>query len=110
MTVPSSRIDENTLVSRDDRSIWRVVDGRTVCLTLDGEYMVHEFNETATRIWSLLEEPRSVGDIARSICEEYDAPLDRIEKDIAAFLPTLQETGLICVVERAKEPVLDGEM
>jgi hypothetical protein len=59
---------------------------------------IYTFNEVGARIWSLLEQPVSIGTIAAVLAQEYDAPADRIAGDVTELLETLQDRGLIRAV------------
>lgn len=46
------------------------------------------------RIWRLIQEPRTVGDLCQVIVEEYDVDPDCCERDVVAFLQDLLAQGL----------------
>jgi Coenzyme PQQ synthesis protein D (PqqD) len=52
-------------------------------------------NSVGTRIWNLLQEPRSVHEVRDAILEEYDVDPDRCERDLLALLRDLAANGLI---------------
>ena len=47
------------------------------------------------RIWSLIQEPRSVGEIRDILVSEYEVEPDRCESDLIALLQGLADEGLI---------------
>ena len=47
------------------------------------------------RIWSLVQEPRMVGEIQRTITGEYDVEPERCAQDLSALLEKLLAEGLI---------------
>ncbi|MGH9708980.1 MAG: PqqD family protein [Candidatus Acidiferrales bacterium] len=47
------------------------------------------------RIWRLLQQPRSVGEIRDVIVEEYDVTPERAESDLRALLEKLLGEGLV---------------
>ena len=56
---------------------------------------VHLFNETAARIWELLETASSVDDIVATLAEEYEAASpDELRREVQAFLDDLGSKGL----------------
>jgi hypothetical protein len=47
------------------------------------------------RIWSLIEEPRTVNEIRDILSEEYDVEPERCERDLLALLRRLADEGLV---------------
>jgi hypothetical protein len=62
---------------------------------------IFTLNETATRIWTLLEQPATVQGIVDDIVRTFDVTPDRAGRDVAEFLDRLAGAGLI----RMTEPV-----
>ena len=54
-------------------------------------------NEVGTRVWNLLGEPRSVGQLRDALIDEYDVAQSLCEKDLLALLEQLRSEGLIDV-------------
>jgi hypothetical protein len=52
-------------------------------------------NIVGARIWRLIEEQHSVGDIARRIAGEFDIALDRASADVDAFVAALCARGVV---------------
>ena len=77
-SLPFQRMDEETIV----------VDPRT--------REVHLLNETAARIWDLLESPASVEELCEALAEEYDgAPPEALRAEVESFLADLGGKGLL---------------
>jgi hypothetical protein len=47
------------------------------------------------RIWSLIQEPRSVNEIRDILLEEYEVEPERCERDLLGLLRRLAEEGLV---------------
>ena len=47
------------------------------------------------RIWSLIQEPRTVNEIRDILLEEYDVEPERCERDLLALLRRLADEGLV---------------
>lgn len=47
------------------------------------------------RIWRLLQQPRTIGEIRDVIAEEYDATPERVESDLRNLLEKLISEGLV---------------
>lgn len=56
---------------------------------------VHLLNVTATRIWDLLETPRTAAELAVALEEEFDAPAEVLRADVEASLNELGAKGLV---------------
>ncbi len=68
--------------------------GEAVILNcVNGVY--YGLNEVGNSIWTLLQQPRAVTEIAAKIQDEYDVPADVCERDVLALLGKLAEAGLI---------------
>ena len=83
-TLPFQRMDEDAIV----------VDTRT--------REVHLLNETAARIWELLEAASSVDDVVESLAEEYEgASAAKQRHEVESFLSELGAKGLLLRAGRA---------
>ncbi|HVZ75449.1 MAG TPA: HPr-rel-A system PqqD family peptide chaperone [Polyangia bacterium] len=83
-TLPFQRMDEETIV----------VDPRT--------REVHLLNETAARIWDLLEEPASLDQLCEELAEEYEgATPEALRGEVEGFLKDLGGKGLLVARGRA---------
>ena len=56
---------------------------------------VHLLNATATRIWDLLETPRTPDELLATLTEEFDAAPDQLRADLEALLAELASKGLV---------------
>lgn len=52
-------------------------------------------DESGTRFWAVLSEGRTIDEAAGQLAEEYDAPLERLRADAAAFAARLCDAGLL---------------
>ena len=93
---------ETLAISRE--STIRVSEEQVSC-DLDGESAIlnlsngiyYGLDPLGARIWELLQQPRTVGQVKDAILEEYDVGPDVCERDIIALLTHLSEEGLIHV-------------
>ena len=51
------------------------------------------------RIWSLIQQPKAVGDVREAILQEYDVEPDVCERDVIALLEKLVSQGLAEVTD-----------
>ena len=52
-------------------------------------------NDVGARIWSLLQEPRSVKEIRETILREYEVEPERCDQDVLALIKSLAVEELI---------------
>ena len=85
-----------------DEALVRVADGNAACelggeavlLNLDsGTY--HGLNPVGTRVWELLQEPRSVGELRRLLLAEYEVEEAQLQEDLASLLASMEQAGLV---------------
>ncbi len=55
----------------------------------------YELKDVGARFWSLIQEPRSLDDILRTIQSEYDVDAERCERDLMALVADLIRYGLV---------------
>ena len=70
------------------------VDGEIVGLHVE-KGTCYGFNATATRVWSLIETPRTVGELRDSLLEEYEVEPAVCEAELADLLKELEADGLV---------------
>jgi len=79
-------------VSKD--VLFQEVSGETVLLDLAGE-QYFGLDEVGTRIWALLNEGRSVGEMVETLLGEYAVGREQLEADVRELLGALMDAGLI---------------
>ncbi len=77
----------------------RVVAGETLIVPVRAKVgdlsSIYKFNGTGTLIWKLLQEPRTVTEIAAAVAEQYDVELSQAEIDVTGFINEMQSVGLV---------------
>lgn len=63
----------------------------------DGVY--YELNAVGARIWALLEQPRSLQEVAGTVLSEFDVEAEQCEADVLTLAESLVERGLASVVD-----------
>ena len=77
-----------------DEVIFRELDGEAVVLNLDtGIYF--GLDAVCTRIWRLIEERKPLKAVLDTLIDEYEAPPDRLQRDLLAFVERLDNKGLL---------------
>lgn len=87
-------MSEELMVSRREGLVEAEVDGEIVALHVD-KGTCYGFNQTATAVWKLIEQPRPVGEICEALAAEYDVPPEDCRRDVLALLRDLEGDGLI---------------
>lgn len=72
----------------------RAVDGETVLLDRAGG-KVHQFNRTATFIWSRLDGHSSPQDLAAALIEAFEVEPETAGRDVEALLQQFRVLGLL---------------
>jgi hypothetical protein len=52
-------------------------------------------DSVGARVWDLIQQPRTVGDIRDALLEEYEVEADRCEHEVMALLGRLAAEGLV---------------
>jgi hypothetical protein len=86
-------------VAGERQFVMRRIGPETIIVPVAGRVgdleSVYTLNEVATRIWELLESPRTAGEIATLIANDYDASENKLAADLADFLQVLEANGLV---------------
>jgi hypothetical protein len=84
--------DQKVIISPE--VLFQEVSGEIVLLDLASE-SYFGLDEIGARIWALLNEEKSVGQIVEVLLEEYEVDRARLEGDVNELLENLLEAGLI---------------
>lgn len=92
-----ARFDEATRVVVSSDQISAPVHGEVVILGMtDGVY--YGLDAVGRRVWDLMQEPRTLGDIASVLATEFDVTRDRALADLISLAGDLSGHGLIEVI------------
>ncbi len=87
-------IDTHTTVIATEDHVSSDLAGETVILNMqDGTY--YGLNETGTRVWELLGEPRSVEELQHVLLDEYDVSPEQCMDDLLAMLRDMEKHDLV---------------
>jgi len=88
------RLDAHTRVVAARDQVSAELDGEAVILSLaDGVY--YGLNPVGASVWTLLEQPRTVGELRDAVVAEYDVDAPTAEADLRALLADLAARGLV---------------
>ncbi len=82
------------IASRRDGMIEAEVDGELLGLHVEKGFC-YGFNPTATRIWALIETPRTVTQLCETLSEEFEVEPADARPDVEALLEELEREGLV---------------
>ena len=91
-------LDSSTTVVATRDQLSSQLDGEAVILHLPGG-TYYGLDEVGARVWALVQEPRRVGDVCRTLLAEYDVDAARCERAVLALLKELARAGLIETVD-----------
>ena len=74
--------------------LFQEVAGNAALLNLESE-TYFGLDDVGTRMWQAMEQAETLGEAASALAEEYDAPLDEIERDLAKLAVELRSHGLL---------------
>jgi len=85
---------DNVRYRRDARLPSQEIQGQAV-VVVPARRELHEFDETATFLWSALSKDRSVADLVQALCDEFEVDQATAEQDVREFLASLEKKGLV---------------
>ena len=87
----------NTVITRHPDMLSAEIGGEAVMMSIEkGAYF--GLNPVATRIWDLIEQPKSLSELIAVIFGEYDVSVEQCEADVREFTADMIERGLAQVV------------
>ena len=84
----------NLTAQRNAAMLFTDLDDTIVMMDPD-KGMYYELGSVGSRIWTLLETPRSVSDVCDALVEEYDVTPDVCRRDVVSFIEEAGELGII---------------
>lgn len=85
---------EDYIVSRRTELIETEVDGELVALHVD-KGTCYGFNGTATRVWSLIEQPKRFSELKEALLREFDVDPELCARQLTDLLRELEGDGLV---------------
>src|ERR1700676_3090279 len=93
MPMISTLSDRSVVVAAKDQVSCDLAGEAAILNIKSGVY--YGLDPVGARIWSLMQEPRAVEEIQRTITGEYDVEPDRCARDLYGLLEKLLAEGLI---------------
>jgi hypothetical protein len=96
----SKKISFSTKYTPSENVVARDVQGEFIIIPItsgvgDQEDEIFTMNETGRAIWDRLDGKRALKDVVTVLCEEFEAPLEKIEKDVLGLAEELLKRKMI---------------
>jgi len=91
---PDETIDDEMIASRGPNMIAADTGSETVLLDIDSGYFF-QLNRSASRIWGLLEEPRTLGDLCAALEKSFAVDSATCRAEVLEFAADMRDKGLI---------------
>ncbi len=85
--------DRSIVVAAKDQVSCDLAEEAAILNTKNGVY--YGLDPVGARIWTLMQEPRAVSEIQKTIAGEYDVESERCTRDLFGLLEKLLAEGLI---------------
>jgi hypothetical protein len=87
-------VGDEVLLQRREEPLSANLDGETVMLDpAEGAYF--SLGPVGSRVWALLEDPRSVSEVCRLLLDEFDIDRQTCRQEVQAFVDQLLDANLI---------------
>ena len=86
------KLDINVEISSN--VLLQEVDDETILLNMESEEYF-SLNEIGTIFYELLQEHKNLEVVLQELQNHFDAPKEQLERDLTAFVKTLEEKGLL---------------
>lgn len=90
----TERISREAMVTANGGVVSCELASGAALLNLDSS-IYYSVNDVGARVWTLIQTPRSVGEICANIEGHYDVASERCYDDLVALLGRMAEAGLI---------------
>ena len=93
-------IGPETVIARSEELVSSDLNGETVLMSVqNGKY--YGMDAIGSRIWALIEQPRSLLNVCEILLGEFDVDRERCERDVLKFINKLAKDNLVKVVDAA---------
>lgn len=90
-------------MARSDEPVAVEMDRSVVMMSL-AQGMYFGLEGAGTRIWGLLERPRSAAQLSAELLEEFDVDAETCLRDVCEFLEALKDAQLIRIQDETAAP------
>lgn len=98
--------DAQYVAPNGDQIAAKIMDGEAVLINLSTG-MYYSMADSATLIWSLIEQNRSMEDIVRNMVATYDVDAEQAREHLQQIVAELEQEGLVVVSSEGPEPAVE---
>lgn len=91
-------LSADTVIERRESVVSADVANDAILLDIDSGYFF-QLNRSAARIWALLEDKRTFGQLCDALRHEFGIGQEECEADVREFVAALQERGVVTVAQ-----------
>lgn len=84
----------NVRISKNERIPWRIIQGDGILVDVDKGEVIH-LNSVAAFVWELIDGKKTISEIIKEICSEFEVNEAIAKKDVLTFTENLLEKGII---------------
>ena len=100
-------MNESEVLKKNPDIVTRVIDNETILMpiykTSDEINCIYTLNETASKVWNMLDGKRTLGKIKEKILEDFDSTEAEVNNEMKSFLKNLKEIKAVTGVQRARK-------
>ena len=84
------------VVTRKGDLLTTEVDGELIAMSIENG-ACYGLNAVGTRIWALIEAPRSIDSLCATLLEEFDVAPDVCRDQVTELLASLRDEGMVAI-------------
>lgn len=73
---------------------WRIIEGEAILVSTRSQQVLY-LNESATEVWKVLDEDKSLEEIVDHLCACFEIARDQAEQDVLACIGELRDLGAV---------------
>ena len=90
----------DTVVAHDEDQVFTIVEGEAVLMSVsNGKY--YRLDDIGTRIWSMIETPKSIGALCDELEKEFSVERATCEADVTQLLEWMSSQNLVRLAPNA---------
>jgi len=97
LPMPSMPLTSSSAVVAVKDQVSCDLNGEAAILHL-GKGIYYGLDPVGARVWTLIQEPKTVDDLRRLLLQEYDVAEDRLQDDLLGLLEKLRDQDLVTVL------------
>jgi len=90
----NARLSVHSVVSASPEQVSCPLGEESAILNLKNS-VYYGLDAVGARVWNLLQQPRSIGELRDTLLDEYEVEAERCERDLLNLLEKMRDEGLI---------------